>query len=323
MSLSTQPFTEVQSAAITAPTISLSQRTSLQQIYPFLASLLYLGPALIIIAFFSYWPFLRSIWLSLHVTNATGEIVRFNGLAYYSRILGFAGQTELLESIALTLKFALMVVPASIAGGVGLAALAAVQLKHIKIFRTIFTSSIAISLASAGVIFSMLYNPALGITSGLEQLLGLTSPGLLSNASTAMLAVALMTVWTDLGFNFVICLAGVQAIPQEIYESGMLDGADGWTAFRHITLPLLAPTLLFLFIVGTIGSCQAFTQFNVLLNGAGPEGSTNVFVYATFRTFWYENRYGLSSAMSIVLFVLLFILSLIQFRTLDSKVHYQ
>lgn len=283
-------------------------------------TLLYAAPALIVFAVFVYWPFLRSIWLSLHITNATGEVVKFNGLAYYTRIFS---SPEYFNSIWLTLKFALMVVPGSIVTGVGLAVLAAVKLRHIKIFRTIFTSSIAISLASAGVIFSMFYSPVLGVTQGLEQLLGLKSPGLLGNAETALAAIAAMTIWTGLGFNFVICLSGIQAIPDEIYESGMLDGASGLRAFWHLTLPLLAPTLLFLLVVGTIQSAQAFTQFNVLMQGPGPQGSTNVFVYSTFRTFWYENRYGFSSTMSIVLFAILFVLSLIQFRGLDRRVHYQ
>jgi ABC-type sugar transport system permease subunit len=155
------------------------------------------------------------------------------------------------------------------------------------------------------------------------DLLNLPNPGVLNNAATALPAIALMTVWTSLGFNFIITLAGIQAIPQDVYESGAMDGATGWKSFWHITLPLLTPTLLFLVIINTIGAMQAFTQFNVLINGEGPEGSTNVFVYSTFRTFWYDNRYGLASAMSIVLFVLLFVLSFIQFRGFDRKVHYQ
>ncbi len=291
-----------------------------QNITAILRSLIYFAPALLIFALFSYGPFLRSIWLSLYVTNATGDPVRFNGLTYYWRIFS---QREYLEAIGLTLKFAAMVVPLSIASGLALAVLASARLRRIRWFRTIFTSSIAISLASAGVVFSMLYSPVIGVTAGLERLLGLTSPGLLSNASTALAAVAVMTAWSGLGFNFVLCLSGMQAIPEEIYESAALDGATGWRLFREMTLPLLAPTLLFLLVVGTINSAQAFTQFNVLMSGPGPESSTNVFVYSTFRMFWFENRYGFSSAMSIVLFALLFVLSLLQFRTLDSRVHYQ
>ena len=206
--------------------------------------------------------------------------------------------------------------------GLAAAQLAAVKVRGIKLFRTIFTSSIAISIASAGVIFSMIYSPVVGLTTWLVDWLKLPQPGVLNNAATALPAIALMTVWTGLGFNFIITLAGVQAIPQDVYESGALDGTTGWQSFWHITLPLLSPTLLFLVVINTIGALQAFTQFNVLINGVGPEGSTNVFVYSTFRSFWYDNRYGFASAMSIVLFVILFTLSIIQFRGLDRRAHY-
>jgi sn-glycerol 3-phosphate transport system permease protein len=302
---------------VTASHQNTQRRRKVQAI---LRSVGYCLPALLIFALFSYLPFLRSIWLSMHVTNAIGDPVRFTGLTYYLRIFT---QREYVDAILLTLKFAAMVVPLSIISGLALAVLANARLHRIQLFRTIFTSSIAISLASAGVIFSMLYSPVIGVTAGFERLLGLASPGLLSNASTALAAVAVMTVWSGLGFNFVLCLSGLQAIPEEIYESAAIDGATGWRLFRYMTLPLIAPTLMFLLIVGTISSAQAFTQFNVLMAGPGPESSTNVFVYSTFRMFWYENRYGFSSAMSIVLFVLLFALSVIQFRTLDSRVHYQ
>lgn len=290
-----------------------------------LRSLIYLGPALVLFALFSYRPFIHAIWLSLNVTDAAGEVVRFNGLNYYARIFNLDlahPNDEFLRSIGLSFEFALMVVPLGIAAGVGLAQLAAVKVRGIRIFRTIFTSSIAISIASAGVIFGMLYSPVVGLMRWLVDLLQLPQPGVLDNFATALPAVALMTIWTSLGFNFIISLAGIQAIPQDVYESGALDGATGWTSFRHITLPLLSPTLLFLLVINTIGALQAFTQFNVLINGVGPQGSTNVFVYSTFRSFWYDNRYGFASGMSIVLFVILFVLSFIQFRGLDRRVHY-
>jgi sn-glycerol 3-phosphate transport system permease protein len=294
------------------------------RVQPWLRSLIYLAPALAVFAIFSYAPFFEAIWLSLHVTDATGNTVRFNAGQYFSRILNLNGRgTEYLQSIWISAQFSLMVVPAGIAAGVALAQLAAAKLRHIGIFRTIFTSSIAISLASAGVIFAMMYSPVTGLTGWIVDLLQLPNEGVLNNAATALPAVAFMTIWTGLGFNFIIALAGIQAIPQDVYESASMDGASGWHAFWSITLPLLAPTLLFLLVVNTIGSLQAFTQFNVLINGAGPEGSTNVYVYSTFRTFWYDNRYGFASAMSIVLFVILFVLSFIQFRGFDSKVHYQ
>jgi sn-glycerol 3-phosphate transport system permease protein len=308
-------------ATLTTPAETARRKFALsRQSRAVLSTLLYMAPALIIFALFSYRPFIHSLWLSLNITDAKGAAVKFNGLNYFVKILT---SEDYLRSLLITAKFALMVVPLGIVAGVALALLAGIRLKGIKVFRTIFTSSIAVSLASGALIWAMIYSPTVGLTNWLVDALQLKSPGLLANATTALGAVALMTIWSGLGFNFIFALAGIQAIPQDVYESGAIDGATGWSAFWNITLPLLAPSLLFLLVVNTIGACQAFTQFNVLMQGAGPEGSTQVFVYSAFKSFWLENRYGFSSAMSIVLFVVLFVLSFVQFRVLDERVHYQ
>jgi ABC-type sugar transport system permease subunit len=132
-----------------------------------------------------------------------------------------------------------------------------------------------------------------------------------------------MTTWTSLGFNFIVTLSGIQAIPEDLYESALIDGASRWKSFRFITLPLLTPTLLFLVLISTIQSFQAFTQFNVLIGNEGPDASTNVFVFSIFTAFWKDNRYGFASALSVVLFLMLLILTFIQYRLLDRRVHYQ
>jgi sn-glycerol 3-phosphate transport system permease protein len=288
-------------------------------------ALLYMSPAILVFLAFTFVPFFRSIWLSLNITDPVGDPARFNGLNYYARILNVdgSGRTEYLESILTTLKFALMVVPAGIVVAVGLAVLAAVKLRGIQIFRTIFTSTVAISVASASVIWALIYNPSLKMTEWLINLLGLKTEGLLLDPSTALPAVAFMTIWTSLGFNFVVALAGLQAIPQDLYDSSTIDGAGPWSTFRHITFPLLTPTLLFLVIISTINAFQAFTQFNVLIANAGPDRSTNVLVFALFESFFKDNRYGFASALAVVLFVVLLLMSVIQFRVLDRRVHYQ
>lgn len=288
-------------------------------------ALLYLAPALVVFALFSYFPFFRAIWLSLHITNETGEPVQFVGLRYYLQILDLdgSGQDGYLRSLVTSCQFALMVVLLQILCGLGLASLAQAKVRGINFFRSIFTSSIAISLASASVIWALIYDPTTNTTTWLSTLLNLPQPGLLNNAATALPAIALMTVWAGLGFNFVIILAGMQTIPLELYESAALEGATRWQSFRHITVPLLSPILLFLLIVDTIQSFQAFTQFNVLMNSEGPESSTNVFIYATYRTFWLDHRYGLASAMSMILFAILLLLSLAQLVFLGRRVHYR
>jgi len=288
-------------------------------------ALLYMSPAIAVLLAFSYFPFVRGIWLSLFVTNSTGETSYFNDIKYYTRILnldGF-GRDEYLKSIWTTVLFTIMVVPLGIMVAIALAVLATAKVKIIGVFRTIFTSSIAISVSSASVIWALIYSPATRATQWIIDLFNLKTTNLLTDAGTALLAVAFTTIWTALGFNFIITLSGIQAIPQDLYESSSLDGATGWKAFRYITLPLLTPTLIFLFIISTIQSFQAFTQFNVLVNGEGPNGATNVFVVAAFKAFWLDNRYGFASAMSVILFAILLFLTIAQFRLLDRKVHYQ
>ncbi|MEO8287706.1 MAG: sugar ABC transporter permease [Chloroflexota bacterium] len=288
-------------------------------------ALLYMAPALFLFLAFTFIPFLRSIQLSTFITDQTGNMARFNGVNYYTRILNLdgSGRTEYLESILTTIKFSLLVVPPGIVVAIGLAMLASAKLRGIQIFRTIFTGTVAISVASASVIWALIYNPSIKMTTWLIDLLGLKTQGLLLDPATALPAVAFMTIWTSLGFNFIIVLAGLQAIPQEMYDSSTVDGAGPWSTFRSITLPLLTPTLLFLFIISTISAFQAFTQFNVLIANEGPNGSTNVMVFALFTAFFKDNRYGFASAIAVVLFVVLMILSLIQFRLLDRRVHYQ
>ncbi|MBL8130634.1 MAG: sugar ABC transporter permease [Anaerolineae bacterium] len=283
-------------------------------------ALLYCSPALLVFGLFTYLPFFRAVFLSLNVTNQAGQAVAFNGLAYYLRILNLdgSGRTEYLNSIGTSFGFMLMVVPPVTVISLGLALLSTVKVRGIQIFRTIFTGSIAISLASAGVIWSLLYNPATKATAWLVDLLQIPTPSLLGYGPAAIPAVAAMTVWSGIGFNFILALAGIQAIPHDLYETASIDGAGRWARFRHITLPLLSPTLLFLVIIGSIGSLQAFTQFHLLM----PDAPNTVFVYLTYRAFWYDNRYGLAAAMSIVLFAILVALTILQYRTLDRRVHY-
>lgn len=315
-------------AAITATGYQTMPTALLARITTFLArpriqdlgrALLYSAPALVIFTLFTYVPFIRAIWLSLHVTNNVGEPVRFNGLDYYIRILGLDGRTEGVESLLTSFQFALMVVPAGIVIALALALLSTVRVRGIGVFRTIFTSSIAISLASAGVIWALIYSPSTKATEWLVRLLQLNTPSLLGSDLTALPAVALVTIWSGLGFNFIITLAGIQAIPTDFSESAVIDGANRWQIFRHITLPLLSPTLLFLVVINTIGSLQAFTQFHLLI----PEKYPSVFVYSTYRAFWYDTRYGYASAMSIVLFVILLTLTIVQYRVINRRVHYQ
>jgi sn-glycerol 3-phosphate transport system permease protein len=334
--MSVTPETPPETTNITAKPISLAkEQLVVEPLYQksgsalkwrdFGLALFYMSPALLVFVLFTFLPFFRAIYLSFFITDPKGDPSKFNGFNYYGRILNLdgSGRDEYLKSIWTTTVFTLMVVPLGIVFSLALAVLATANVKIISVFRTIFTSSVAISVASAGVIWSLIYAPNIKATQWIIDLLGLKATSLLNDAGTALAAVAFMTIWTALGFNFIITLAGIQAIPQDLYESGLIDGANGWKAFRYITLPLVTPTLMFLLIISTIQCFQSFTQFNVLVGNEGPDKATNVFVYAIYKEFWGNNRYGFASAMSVVLFLILLLLTFVQFRVLDRKVHYQ
>ena len=283
-------------------------------------------PGFALLLAFTYVPFVRAIYLSFFVVNRnTFRPSHFMGLGYYLRVLHIGDSAFgdiYLRSLVTTITFTLMVVPLSIAAAVGLALLAQARLKRIGLFRTIFTTTVTISVASASVIWSLIYSPNVGLFRGLLGILHLNSTSILTDSHTALSAVALTTIWTSLGFNFVIALAGLQTIPKDLYESAMIDGSGHWRTLRRITLPMLGPTLVFLLVIATIACFEAFTQFKVLIDSVGPDRSTNVFVYAIFDAFWMQNDYGFASAMSVVLFIVVLGLAVGQLR-LDRKVHYQ
>src|SRR5262249_3630417 len=173
-----------------------------QQWKEFGRAVLYMSPALLFLAAFTYIPFLRSVWLSFFVTNPQGATARFNGINYYTRILNLdgSGRNEYLKSILTTVYFAFLVVPLGIVFALGLALLATLKVKAISYFRTIFTSSIAISVASASVIWALIYSPTIRLTQWIIDIFNINANSLLQSSSTALLAVAFMTTWTTLGF---------------------------------------------------------------------------------------------------------------------------
>jgi ABC-type sugar transport system permease subunit len=221
-----------------------------------------------------------------------------------------------------TLKFALLVVPAGLALGVALAVLADKRIRGSGFFRTVFSSTVATSVAVAALMWLVLLNPAVGFLSNVLPFDVLKRPGLLNDPGWALPAVSLTTIWQGLGLTFILMTAGLQSIPAELYESARIDGASAWRRFHTITLPMLGPTLLFGFVVLTIGAFQSFGQINLLTDG-GPQDRTNVLVYAIYRNaFGSSVNQGVAAASSVFLFAIVLVLTLVQFRVLDRRVHY-
>jgi len=197
-----------------------------------------------------------------------------------------------------------------------------VRIRGITVYRAIFSSTIAVSGAAASLIFAFLFHPAIGVFNYILDLMGMPRVPWLTSTSTALFAVSWVTIWLSLGMNTIIMLAGMQGIPDELYEAARIDGAGFASQFRHVTLPLLSPTVFFLIVIDTLAAFQAFTQFNVLTKG-GPVRSTNTLVYSIYREFYFNGAYGYSSAMAVILLFIMLSLTIIQFFGLERRVFYQ
>jgi sn-glycerol 3-phosphate transport system permease protein len=290
-----------------------------REVRRFLEALLYLSPALIVFIIFVFIPLVRSIRLSLFLTDPIGRTAAFAGLLHYKRL--FANDV-FLNSLQRSVQFVLYTVPTTLVISMILALLGNLRLRRIDIFRMIFSITIAVSAATAALIFTYLYHPSLGMLNYMLSLAGLPPVRWLISTDTALLSVALTTVWLQLGLNTIILLAGMQGISEELYESAMIDGASPWSKFRHITIPLLSPTLFFLLIVDTLAAFQTFTQIHVMTSG-GPQDSTNVIVFSIYREFYFNGRYGFAAAQSIMLFLIILALTVVQFGVVERRVHYE
>lgn len=274
---------------------------------------LYLIPVMILFILFVFWPFVKTIQLSFARTTPLGQVAQYIGLDNYKNI--FTDGT-FLNSLVTTLKFSVMRVILSIAIGFVLAIISTEKIKAKGFFRTVYALPMAISAAAASVVFMFIFHSSLGI---LNKALG-THIGWLTDKRYALIAVTIVSVWMAIGMNFIYLTAAIQSVPAELYESVALDGANFFQKHRHVTIPSISPTLFFLLIINVINSVQAYAEFKMMTQG-GPAESTNVIVYEIYQEAFINSRFGVACAESVVLFVILIILTALQFR-LEKKVTY-
>lgn len=284
----------------------------------FVQGLLFLLPSLLIFLFFVFIPLYKSFELSAYITNPIGEPAKFVGLQNYSRLF----ETPVfMNSLKRSLQFVAYTVPITLVLSFILALLGNLDLKRIDIFRMCFSVTIAISGATASLMFMYIYHPTVGVNY-LLGLIGLPKLTWLVSDKTALFSVALTTIWLQLGLNTVILLAAIQTIPEELFESAMIDGANYWQRLKSIMLPLLSSTFFFLLVVDILAAFQTFTPIHIMTKG-GPLDSTNLLVYSIYREFYFNGKYGFAAAQSIMLFFIMLILTIIQFVFVERKVHYE
>lgn len=280
-------------------------------------ALLLLAPSLIIFGVFVFYPMGRTIWLGFYREDPFGGRI-YAGFDQYREVLS---STDFRHSLWVTFLFAAITVGAGLASGLFLATLAHQRIKGITIYRTIFSSTVATSVAVASLIWLVLFQPSIGVVNQFLKSIGREPVQWLLDSSTALFAVAATTVWQNLGITFIILIAGLQGIPDDLYESARVDGASSWLQFREITIPMLSPTLLFASVILTINAFQSFGQIDLLTQG-GPSDSTNVIVYSIYQEAFQNRNAGVASAQAVVLFLIVLVLSLVQFNFFERRVHY-
>jgi multiple sugar transport system permease protein len=259
---------------------------------------------------FTLGPIVASLVLSFtHYDIMTRP--RFSGLENFSELFA---DPLFYKSLYNTLYIVVLAVPLSMVVSFAIALLLNQKVRFMALYRTAYyVPSIVPAVASASL-WIYLLQPQWGLVNGLLELLGIPGPAWLSSEVWSKPAIIMMMVWAS-GGTMIIYLAGLQDIPQGLYEAAAIDGANSWNQFLRITLPLMTPSLFFTLVIGIIGTFQIFAQIFVLTDGmGGPLDSTLVYMLYLFRNAFNFFRMGYASAMAWVLFVIILVLTWLQFK---------
>lgn len=271
-------------------------------------------PSLIIFSLFLFYPFFKTIYLSLYKTDKMGQPKLFVGIENYTDLFS---SPSFYNSILVTLIFVGIVVIGSMALGLMTAVLCNKSFPGIRAFSTAYALPMAIASTSAAMIFRIILHPSVGILNKILKL----DINWLTDPKYALICVALLTAWLNSGINFLYFSAGLSNIDESIYERASIDGAGSIQQFLKITLPGLSPIMFYTLVVNIIQAFQAFGQVKILTQG-GPGESTNLLVYSIYRDAFFNYRFGSAAAQSVVLFIIVMILTLIMFKVEKKGVKY-
>jgi len=280
-------------------------------------------PVLLFFVTFVFWPMVFTFYVSLFKWNGFGPLKDYLGLANYRE---FLRDTQSINTFKNTAYFTAGALVGQLGVGFVLALIIDRITRWVGITRLVYFMPNILPTAAVALLYSyLLYVPVYGTFNAILEALGLINvlPGILwprwfLGPESAMNSVVLMTVWQYAGYYMVIYLAGLKAIPGEYHEAARVDGASGWQVFRHITIPLLRPTIAFTVVINLIGSMQVFTPVIMTTDG-GPARATEVTVLHIFRTTFGYWRYSYGATLAVSLFMLILILSVMQLRLLRSR----
>jgi multiple sugar transport system permease protein len=285
------------------------------------AALLFLAPALAVIGFLFLLPAVASLFLSVTDFDiyALADIrnVRFVGTQNYEALFSDGIFWRALRN---TLYFAGVGGPLTVLVALGTALLVNSKLTRFNgLFRTIYFAPVVTSLVAVAVVFRYLFHVRVGLVNQFLEAIGIAPIDWLGDPRWAMPAIVLLAVWKNFGYSMIIFVAGLQSIPEEIYEAARIDGASRWQQFRHVTLPMLAPTFLFVGIVTAVGYLQLFAEPYIMTPDGGPLKSTLSVVMLMYEQGFRWWNLGYAAAIAFVLFVVIGVATLVQFRLQTAR----
>jgi ABC-type sugar transport system permease subunit len=281
-------------------------------------------PLMAFFVLFWLYPIIRGFWGSLTLWSAFDPEAPFIGVDNYTRAVA---DPIFHASLRNTFVYALMTVSFQTVLGLALALGVDASLRRRGLFRTIYFLPYVTPVIATALIWKFLYQPSLGLFNQLLTLANLSSHDWLLSTTEALPSIAFYSVWKNVGFSMVIFMAGLASIPRDYIDAAKVDGAGPWQVFRHVTLPLLRPTLLFVLVIRVIFTFQEFGPFFVMTSeGAslpgGPSNSTIVVAVYQWLMAFRELQLGYGAAMGMILFLIILVLTLVQLRTLRTRWEY-
>lgn len=277
------------------------------------------SPAIVLMMLFIILPTLAVIILGFTDYELGYDGFQFVGPENYVELFG---DRTFRQSLWNTTVYTLIVTPVSIALGLGVALLIEGETRGKAFFRTVYFLPVASLLVAMATAWQYLFHPTIGPLNAMLTLVGIEGPNWLGSSSSVMYGLSIIGIWQTVGFNMVLFLAGLTAIPRDLYAAAEVDGAkSAFERFRLVTWPMLGPTTLFVATISVISSVKVFETVKTLTEG-GPNKASEVLLFTIYQQGFVYLRIGYASAMTVVFLAILIVLMMIQYRVLDRKVHY-
>lgn len=279
---------------------------------------LLVAPSLIFMLIFTVYPIFRSIYLSLSKYKRGMQAPEFIGISNYASLFGSSLFWKIMGN---TLFFACITVIPSMVVGLFLATLVNRKGRTTGLVRTAYFYPVIMPMIAIASIWMFIYMAKNGLFDQLLISFGLKPMNVLSSKKTVLPAMAFMYIWKEAGYLMVFFLSGIQSISSEVNEAARIDGANAWTAFRKITLPLLAPTFLFVSTIALTNSFKLVDHVVIMTEGA-PNNASTLLLYYIYQQGFTNFNYGISAALTVIMLVLLMVVALPRFLSQDKKIHY-